>query len=207
MVHRLSIAIFDLYLRCLTIRHYCLFRYAILQKKRAYVLASVVRRAFSDMQAIQSVDIKFVPKMGYTACTDYKIAWEAPVVFAIWDADRPLFGMAIEFQPGVLSIRQLQGVAGVHMREIAPDWTQRLVKACIRFARLTGIKTVRLYHADQRLSYYIPWYTEPVDDPERKRQELRRRLRAIYDGTGRKLGLRRMKNWSEWINPNRARIP
>ena len=180
------------------IRHYFWFRYAKTQKRQAYLLAAMVFSSFKDIKGIDSVSVGFLPRPGHTDCELHKIVWEAPVAIALWGNENPLFGISLELKPGIIEIVQLQGVSGVRLKDICPDWTARLVQACIRFARIAGIEQVRLLHADSRLSYYVPHFSGPVANREEAITNLRRRLRIIYDGTARKLGMKRKKRWSEW---------
>lgn len=189
---------------CLNIRHYILFRYMFLHKRKCILLGKMVGHAFRDIKAVRSSTIALYPKPGHSDYEQDKIVWEAPLAVSIWDDAGPLCGMSLEILPDIIHIRHLQGVAGVPLKEVIPDWAPRFVKACIRFARLTGITYVRLSNADNRVSYFMPEFSEPVPDRKAAVAQLRRRLRTIYDGTGRKLGLTPGESWSQWVNPKRA---
>jgi len=136
------------------------------------------------------------------------IAWEAPACFAVWDEGLPLFGVAFEVRKGFINIRQLQGVPGRPVPPELRDWPKRLVRLAMRFARLSGLKGVRLYKAHTCLYYQWPFF---ADLPEMNEEELaeylkehRKRMRRRYDGTARQLGFTMHEHWGEWLCPPRS---
>jgi hypothetical protein len=124
-----------------------------------------------------------------------EICWEAPICFTIFREGKPLVGMGVEFRGSILCIWQLQGVSGAKIPKAIQRWPALFVEAVQKFAQeRSEVSVVRLYAADQRLSYANPTLDLDVEEAARYRQNLRRR----YDGTARQRKFKK-KHKRYWV--------
>lgn len=140
------------------------------------------------------------PLPGYTlnrsGTRTSEICWEAPVCYTVHLAQKPLVGMAVEFRGKTLCIRQLQGQSGAQIPKNLQRWPALFLSGAKNFLNNTEeFTTLRLYAADQRISYRIPASKLSEEEMRRYQQNLRRR----YDGTARQEGFKKVntKYW-EW---------
>ena len=134
------------------------------------------------------------------------ICWEASIGIMATLAGRPAFGLGVEFAGDRLDIRQLQGAQDLVVGKSLEDWPKLLVGACMAFAQISGdIREVRVYKADQAPFYYSPLvYPKKGQTYEEVAQECRQRMRRRYDGTARRLGLKKEEDYYSWTNPEYA---
>lgn len=184
-------------------------RYVLLRKPGiALLLHKVVARTFRRQTAMVRVTGALYYRRGYgigeSPGETRTLYWEAPLTFTVWRDGKPLCGMALELRRNALCIRQLQGVAGVRFPEELRNWPRLFVLACVRFARLVGIKHVRLYRAHTSLFYEYPIIDADEGHPYEEAVRLHQvRMRRRYDGTARQLGFKIMEDWGEWTHPCR----
>lgn len=173
-------------------------------------LVRCVGREFLGAQSFTGVQWHTQPFPGYVhdkpgGKRTSEICWEAPVGITIYLDEKPVLGMAVEFRGPHLCIRQLQGVAGVHLPDELKDWPARFVEGAMNFLCNTEeLVSVRLYAADQRWSYKRPFNREVellvLTATELKQYQ--QRLRRRYDGTARKMGFTRHNNrYYDWRAP------
>jgi hypothetical protein len=171
------------------------------------LLEKFVAREFIPHVCVKKVTMAlyYHPGYGLGESTDDNptLYWEAPLALTIWSRDdKPMAGLAVEFRRNALCIRQLQGVAGIRFPPDASDWPRKFVKACISFARWTGIKHVRVYRADQSLFYWLPVGAIPKGVTIAEYEDKHRtRMRRRYDGTARQIGMEMRDRWGEWTHP------
>lgn len=173
------------------------------KKRMRIILMKMLAREFQNEIKNLKVGMTLAWSPGYSEIENKKICWEAPLGLSVWDDDQPLFGVAIEFRYGFLCIRQLQGVAGQKVSYNLRSWPQRVVRLMVRFARLTGLKGIRLYRANTSDFYDYPHFADAYTDEEwrSKRDDLRVRLRRRYDQTAESLGFVMRKYWGECVFP------
>lgn len=190
-----------------------LFRYRanVASKRLAYLdrLILCVGREFRGTPSFTSVGRHTQPAPGYahskTGERESEICWEAPVGITVYFDEKPVLGMAVEFRGPHLCIKQLQGVAGTQLPNELRDWPARFVKGAMNFLYNTEeLVSVRLYTANQRLSYRFPFDKDLkriVMSKEEKRL-YQQRLRRRYDGTARQMGFTRRNNrYYDWYAP------
>ena len=170
------------------------------------LLETFVAKEFQKYPAAKGISLRVYYRRGYgtgeSSEKKHTLYWEAPLAIAIWTEKGPAAGMAVELRWGALCIRQLQGVAGVPLSKELPDWPKTFVEACLRFARRTGVRHVRLYRADQSLFYYWPMLPKKEGRTRYEMlEEHRQRMRRRYDGTARQMGFNMKKKWGEWEKP------
>jgi hypothetical protein len=186
-------------------------RKAILRRLRLVKLfEGFIARAFMDSLSVKRVSTVLYFHRGYglgeSTETHKTLYWEAPLTFTLWGKDGPVAGMAVEFRPNALCIRQLQGVAGTSLSPQERDWPKKFVQACISLALWTGIRYVRVYRADQSLFYHFPDFSrKTIEDISAAEKKHRERMRRRYDGTARQLGFVMKRKWGEWTHPKYAR--
>jgi hypothetical protein len=137
---------------------------------------------------------------GYGEQENRAICWETPTGFVLWFDDRPLVAVGLEFGHATLSIRQLQGVKGSKIPEEIKDWPVRMVRMLVRYARLTGMKRVRIYRAHTSMFYTYPDLDLDLGPAYYgAREKLRERMRIRYDGTARKAGFTKYADYYELL--------
>ncbi len=187
------------------------FCYFYLNQRVLRVFLKLVGRSFCMSPHVYQATITLMYQPGTCSVANDRIVWEAPAGFAVWGEELPLFAMAIEIRKGFLCIRQLQGVPGQPVPPDLRDWPKRFVQVAVRFARLTGLKGVRLYRAHTCAFYQRPHFTDLVtmDEPDfvEYANEYRKRMRRRYDGTARQMGFTMKKDYGEWLCPPRAPGP
>lgn len=178
------------------------------QPRTIRMLYLLVHREFRKDMRVEGMSYSLMYGPGKCSITRRLVCWDAPLGIAIWNSRSPMIAMAVEIKDGFLCIRQLQGVARRKVPEQIRDWPKRFVRAAIRFARLSGLKGVRLYRAHTSSFYWFPALKVPKgaiykDVLETHRQRMRRR----YDGTARQMGFSMKKDYGEWLCPPRAPGP
>lgn len=168
-------------------------------------LYHLVYREFRNCMQVGGISHTLTHGPGFSRITRKLIYLDAPLGIAIWNTRSPVIGMGVEIKAGFLCIRQLQGVPRRRVPDSARDWPRRFVRVCMRFARLTGLKGVRLYRAHTCSYYWNPELTLP-ESASRKEflQAYRQRMRRRYDGTARQMGFKMLKNYGEWRCPPRT---
>ncbi len=161
--------------------------------------------AFRSHSMVKGMSYSLMYGPGKCSITNRLVCWDAPLGIAVWDGESAMLAMAVEIKGDMLCIRQLQGVPGKKLPQELRDWPQRFVGASIRFARLSGLKGVRLYRAHTCSFYWRP----EMDIPEGKtRLEVlrahRQRMRRRYDGTARQMGFAIKKDYGEWLCPSQS---
>lgn len=187
------------------------FCYFYLNQRTLRVFNKLAARSFYMSSPVRQATITLMYQPGTCSVANDRIVWEAPAGFAIWDEKQPMFAMAVELRKGFLCIRQLQGVPGRPLPPNLRDWPRRFVRAAMRFARLTGLRGVRLYRAHTCAFYRRPYFEDPpsLDEtsPAEYLKEYRQRMRRRYDGTARQMGFVMKKDYGEWLCPPRAPGP
>tara|TARA_B100000508_G_scaffold60333_1_gene47065 strand:+ start:115330 stop:115953 length:624 start_codon:yes stop_codon:yes gene_type:complete len=171
------------------------------QEDRIYELSKHVLNSFiSEDKTINYIEYHSQLSLGYPTKENgerfSEICWEAPICFTIFHNDKPLVGMGLEFRGSALCIWQLQGVRGAKVPETIRKWPALFVEGAKKFASETKeIRSVRVYAADQRISYRFPEGDLSEADMCRHQRNLRRR----YDGTARQQGFKKVsKRYWEW---------
>lgn len=128
------------------------------------------------------------------------LCWDSPIALTVHIDELPCLGLGIELRGKVLSIRQMQGVRGAQPLANLKDWPTTLVRCCMAHAEAEGLDEVRVYKADQDLTYEAPYLEEGLDSPEaiRKHQD---RMRRRYDRTASDLGFEKKKRYYVWRVP------
>ncbi len=149
-------------------------------------------------------------KPGYDEGQNYAgertICWEAPMAILVYLADRPALALGVELRGKVLCIRQLQGAPRLPLNKPLQRWPQFMVIGCMEAAQRLNLREVRIYNADQNLSYHYPVF----DLASRQSQvmadeEHRQRMRRRYEGTARQLKFKKQDKFWSWENPHYAR--
>lgn len=160
----------------------------------------IINSFISTDKNINYVEYHFQSSLGYPTEENgerfSEICWEAPVCFTIFFDGKPLVGMGLELQGSAVCIWQLQGVCGVNVPKTIHKWPALFVEGAKKFVLETeGMHSVRVYAADQRISYKFPEGDLSEEDMRRHQRNLRRR----YDGTARQKGFKKVseKYW-EW---------
>ncbi len=168
-------------------------------------LYHLIYREFRRDMKIGGMSYSLMYGPGKCSLTRRLVCWDAPLGIAVWNSRSPMIAMAIEIRDGFLCIRQLQGVSRRRVPKQARDWPRRFVRACIRFARLSGLKGVRLYRAHTSTFYWSPDLKLRKGESYKGALEAhRQRMRRRYDGTARQMGFQMLKNYGEWLCPPRT---
>ncbi|MES2931847.1 MAG: hypothetical protein V4682_04120 [Patescibacteria group bacterium] len=187
------------------------FCYFYLNQRTLRVFNKLAARNFCMSPNARQASITLMYQPGTCSVAEDRIVWEAAAGFAIWDEKLPLFAMAMEIRKGFLCIRQLQGVPDRPTPPDLRDWPKRFVQVAMRFARLTGLKGVRLYRAHTCRFYRWPYFADLPDMDEagltEYLKEYRQRMRRRYDGTARQMGFTMKKDYGEWLCLPRAPGP
>jgi hypothetical protein len=153
-----------------------------------------------------SVHMGLFNDMGYPSDADGvkvgPICWNCPIGFTFYIAEQPYFGLGVELRRQVLCIRQMQGVPGAKPLRNLKDWPELLVFACTVYAQKHGLKEVRIYKADQDISFEYPFVETKNGQSQKDADDAHRsRMRHRYDGTARKLKFKKKKRYYVWEVP------
>lgn len=163
---------------------------------------------FRKHKQVNAVSFTLMYGPGKCEITNRMVCWETPLGIAIWDKQSPLLALGVEIKHNMLCIRQLQGIPGKRLPEEMRDWPKRFVRLAIRFARLSGLKGVRLYRAHTSVFYWAPELQVPEGMTRKEALDAhRQRMRRRYDGTARQMGFVMKKDYGEWLCPPRAPGP
>lgn len=169
------------------------------QERRAKI---IIRLIYKALRIPGATGMSWVENSnpGYGDMENRAICWETPTGFVLWFKEKPLIAVGLEFGHKTLSIRQLQGVKGSAIPEAIRDWPLRLIRALVRYARLTGFESVRVYRAHTSTFYTFPDLDIDLG-PEyyALREKLRERLRLRYDGTARRAGFTKHADYYELV--------
>jgi hypothetical protein len=184
------------------------FCYFYLNQRVLRVFLRFLAHSFRTSPNALQCTVTLMYQPGTCSVAEDRIVWEAAAGFAVWDEELPMFAMALEIRKGFLCVRQLQGVPGRPVPSDLRDWPRRFVQVAMRFARLAGLKGVRLYRAHTCAFYQRPYFEDPPPMDESQSveylKEFRRRMRRRYDGTARQLGFVLNKDYGEWLCPPRS---
>jgi hypothetical protein len=140
-------------------------------------------------------------------CSAY---WGSPVTVLVFkkgkDGGRPVAVryMSLFVEDDVIHIAQLQGARKIEMPPGLRDWAERLLQACMEFAREENFRGVRVGLAQSQHSFHHP-YVQPFLPPEERTKEadrIRERMRTHLDGSAQALGWPLEGQWFEWDNPH-----
>lgn len=177
-------------------------------KRVIRLLYRLIWKEFAKAAKPRGMSYSLMYGPGKCSITRHLVCWDAPLGIAIWNSRSPMIATAIEIKGGFLCIRQLQGVPRRRVPKEARDWPRRFVRACVRFARLSGLKGVRLYRAHTSTFYWFPTLALKKGESFREALEVhRQRMRRRYDGTARQMGFTMRKNYGEWLCPPRPARP
>jgi hypothetical protein len=183
-------------------------RYVNARQKMVKTLMLMLFHRFRKYPDLEGVSMGMVHGPGYSENEDGEICWETPLGLTLWNTNGPIFGLGIEFRGRFICIRQMQGVSRTHIPPEFRDWPVACVRLMMRFARLTGFRGVRIYHAHTSFFYRFPELNLPEGaDRKEEIRLLRQRMRHRYDGTARKLKFRPTKDFSVWLCPPRRTRP
>ena len=171
--------------------------------ERSHALGEMIAREFAGHQ----VEFALYSEHGPEKDGKNPIWWEAPTTYTVYVAEKPAFGLGLEFLSDRIDIRQLQGVQGAVIPDQLRKWPFMFLFACINFAQQQGIKEVRLYRASETIFYKHP---VGVSLPGFSRKDAvkvaQERMRLRYDGTARRAKLLMKQKYGVWINPD-SKLP
>jgi hypothetical protein len=129
------------------------------------------------------------------------IAIDAPVVVVVLHEDKPALVMSCSVVGRTLTIRQLQGVSGIHVpRDLA--WPARFVAACQDTVRRENLRMVRLTRAEALPTFRNPTIFDESQDAARARLRIRQSMVRRYDETAELLDFVFQNNrYATWRNP------
>jgi hypothetical protein len=137
------------------------------------------------------------------------VNWSSPVVAMVFkrgkDRGNPVAVRYMSFfiEDDTIHVTQLQGMRKMEMPPGLKDWTERMLRACVAFARNENLRGVSVALARSRYSFHHP-YVYPWLSPEEREREvarIRERMQTHLDGTASALGWPLEGQWFKWINP------
>jgi hypothetical protein len=140
-------------------------------------------------------------------CSAY---WGAPVTVLVFkkgkDGGQPVAVryMSLFLENDVIHIAQLQGTRKIDMPPGLKDWAERLLRACMEFAKEENFRAVRVGLAQSQHSFHHPYVQASLSPEERTREaeRIRERMRSHLDGSAHALGWPLEGEWFEWNNPH-----
>jgi hypothetical protein len=139
-------------------------------------------------------------------CSAY---WGSPVTVLVFkkgkDGGKPVAVryMSLFVEDDVIHIAQMQGARKIEMPPGLKDWAERLLQACMEFAKAENFRGVRVGVAQAQHSFHHP-YVQPLLSAEERVREtdrIRERMRSHLDGSAHALGWPLVGEWFEWNNP------
>ena len=135
--------------------------------------------------------------------------WSSPVAVMVFkkgkDCGSPVAVryMSLFIEDDTIHVAQLQGMRKMEMPPGLKDWTERMLRACVAFARSENLRGVSVATARSQYSFHHP-YVHPGLSPEEREREaarIRERMQTHLDGTASALGWPLEGEWFKWINP------
>jgi hypothetical protein len=111
--------------------------------------------------------------------------------------------MSLFIEDDTIHVAQLQGIRKIEMPPGLKDWAERMLRACMAFARNENLRGVSVALARSKYSFHHP-YVQPSLSPEERRREaerIRERMQTHLDGTARALGWHLEGECFKWNNP------
>lgn len=141
--------------------------------------------------------------------------WSSPVTVLVFkkgkDGGKPVAVRYMSFfvKDDVIHIAQLQGVQRIEMPPGLKDWAERLLQACMEFARQEDFRGVRVALAQSQHSFHHPYLQPWLSAEERAREAdlIRKRMQSHLDGSAHALGWPLEGEWFEWTNPHYRQEP
>lgn len=136
--------------------------------------------------------------------------WNSPITVRVFkkgkDGGKPVVVRYMSFfvKDRLIYIAQLQGVRRIEMPPGLRDWAERMLRACIEFAREQNFRGVRVAQAESQYSYHHPYVHAWLSADERTKDadRVRERMRTHLDGSARALGWPLEGEWFKWDNPD-----
>lgn len=141
--------------------------------------------------------------------------WSSPITVLVFkrgkDGGKPVAVRYMSFfiEDEVIHIAQLQGMRKIEMPPGLKDWAERMLRACMDFARQENLRGVSVALAQSQYSFHHPWVHPALSADERIREanRIRERMETHLNGSARALGWPLEGDWFKWNNPDYREDP